>query len=95
MCFIIFCPDKSVYVCELVMVFISKCFYFSYLCIAYCHITLDDVKKATFSHLEKCLRAIQLRMNSNKVKLNPGKKEFMSFEAVKRLEPLLPVYILG
>ena len=46
----------------------------------YCQITLDDAK-TTFRHLQKCLGDIYIRVNSNKLKLNPAKREFMVFGA--------------
>ena len=59
-----------------------------------CHIFLDNAR-TTFSNLEKYQNEIQLWMNSNKVKLNPSKAEFMVFGAMQeRLEPLLPTHKL-
>ena len=63
----------------------------------YIDLTTDNAPSA-ISQLQKCLTDIQLWMNSNKLKLNPDKTEFMIIGTDNQrniLSKLLPVNILG
>ena len=63
----------------------------------YIDLTTDNAPSA-ISQLQKCLTDIQLWMNSNKLKLNPDKTEFMIIGTDNQrniLSKFLPVNILG
>jgi hypothetical protein len=63
----------------------------------YCHLTPSG-DPSDFSNLQNCLQDIQKWMNSVKLKLNPGKTEFIVFGSeamLNKIKHCFPVDILG
>ena len=61
------------------------------------HLSPDDSLKS-FDHLKSCLNDIQVWISENKLKLNPGKTEFIVFgpkDRYKWLSDSYPVNIMG